>query len=740
MISGLFGTRRKMDAQGHKNTHKFDKIEIHAEGERSKAFDAVDKIRELQIGEISLPQLVAVGDQSCGKSSLLESITGISFPVGSDLCTRFATQIVLRRTDATDASAVVQATILPGPGSISKDATRKKLESFRHVFKESEFGPKEFRDIIIKAGKAMGIENEVDEMVSGKRFSDDILKIELSASHHPHLTIVDVPGLFHNPTKHQTEEDKVLIRKLIENYTEDKRTIIMAVMDGRNNLAIQEVFKMARTADPEGRRTVGVITKCDVVQPGEENGPMNIAANKVEYLRHGWFVVRNRSTKESNQRITADELRKHEDEFLKKDPWCTLDPQRVGVPKLKEFLGRLLHEHIQSELPRLAEEINAIIIDSTEKLGTLGEARTDLSKQRLYLTLLAKDYENKVTEYLNGQIGQILPKSHPLKVRTRVQDLHDEYAAAMKTKGHSRPFKTMDGRDEGRDYNLEATDQVGEGLSEPRDIIEWISKAYHGSRGPELRPLINNDMVVCLFRDQAKNWRTVTESHIKSVVDVVKEFNSALLTRIITEETVRRRITMRITKEMAHSIAAAYDLLENLIEDEFGGILQTVDDDYMAALNKSKATRIQFRLMGNLVKEMVSQKIGKISKSEKTPEADVKHSSFDPAAALADWLGKATDAFAGKNAVVEDIHDILKAYYPIALRRFIATVNSQVVERKLLGKDGPLRLFRPDYITVLEDEELNTITREDTQIANLRQELQSRLDRATRALEAANSI
>ncbi|RHZ48745.1 uncharacterized protein CDV56_100061, partial [Aspergillus thermomutatus] len=74
-----------------------------------------------------------------------------------------------------------------------------------------------------------------------KRFSDDILRIELSGPKQRHLSVVDVPGLFHNPTKYQTAEDRVIIRNLIESYIIDKRTIILAVMDARNNLANQEV-------------------------------------------------------------------------------------------------------------------------------------------------------------------------------------------------------------------------------------------------------------------------------------------------------------------------------------------------------------------------------------------------------------------------------------------------------------------------------------------------------------------
>ena len=57
---------------------------------------------------------------------------------------------------------------------------------------------------------------------------------------------------------------------MVNEYVKDNRTIIMAVMDARNNLANQEVFRIAKAADREGFRTVGILTKCDAVQKGDE--------------------------------------------------------------------------------------------------------------------------------------------------------------------------------------------------------------------------------------------------------------------------------------------------------------------------------------------------------------------------------------------------------------------------------------------------------------------------------------
>lgn len=84
-------------------------------------------------------QLVVVGDQSSGKSSLLEGLTGLSFPTDNGLCTRFATQIILRRSDQTQA----RVSILPGPTASQDPETKKALEQFNPVIgKEGLVGPR----------------------------------------------------------------------------------------------------------------------------------------------------------------------------------------------------------------------------------------------------------------------------------------------------------------------------------------------------------------------------------------------------------------------------------------------------------------------------------------------------------------------------------------------------------------------------------------------------------------------
>jgi Dynamin family len=103
----------------------------------------IDQLREKNVGKyLPLPQLVAVGDQSSGKSSLLESLTGIPFPHGQELCTRYATQITHRRED----HPRIDISIIPGPHALPTD--KKQLELYRRQLQSTEQLRAEFPTIL----------------------------------------------------------------------------------------------------------------------------------------------------------------------------------------------------------------------------------------------------------------------------------------------------------------------------------------------------------------------------------------------------------------------------------------------------------------------------------------------------------------------------------------------------------------------------------------------------------------
>ncbi|KAF7122572.1 hypothetical protein CNMCM5793_000597 [Aspergillus hiratsukae] len=559
-------------------------------GGRARLLETIDRLRELGISEsVSLPQLVVVGDQSSGKSSLLEGMTGFCFPVASDLCTRFVTQIVLIR--APESEAGVRVTIIPGPTTQTDDEYKAHLLGFERKMAEEDFGSDDLRQIFNEAAKHMGVPGPDTEDLKNldKRFSDDILRIEISGPQHRNLSVVDLPGLFHNPTDDQTEEDRETIRKLIKSYLDDKRTIILAVMDARNNFANQEVFSMAQAADPAGARTVGIITKCDALEPGDEGRVLKIARNEDAKLTHGWFAVRNRSTKDIKDGMTIEDRHKREKEFFSTvAPWNTLRSDTVGIKPLKGFLGQLLYAHIRGEFPHVVKDIEECLLDAREELEQLGPSRQTASDQRRYLTQIATKYERDVSNALSGSYGTNLQADSPLKLRMHIRNLNDEFAEVMARDGHTKVFQNLDGE---RDEEYERP-----GQAEDDDIYEWIRKVYRDSRGAELPGMVNPSVLESIFRQQTVAWHPIAAEYIRKVARAIDDFNQTISDKLMGDNEVRDHLRARLREQNQEAVKRGITELANLLQGERGGILQAVDHYFAETLSNIRQERTLRRL------------------------------------------------------------------------------------------------------------------------------------------------
>lgn len=218
--------------------------------------DVIDRLRSQGLSRyVDLPQIIVCGDQSSGKSSALEAISGMSFPTKDKLCTRFATELILRRTPTTgiDISIV--------PGSERTEEEKKTLMKFKYtgILQELDLG-----QVVEQAKDSMGLNGT-------KVFSTDVLRVEVSGPSQPHLTMVDLPGLFLAGNKDQSEEDAALVNSLVLSYMKNPRTVILAVVSAKNDFALQQVTLHARALDPNGIRTLGLITKPDTLDQGSDS-------------------------------------------------------------------------------------------------------------------------------------------------------------------------------------------------------------------------------------------------------------------------------------------------------------------------------------------------------------------------------------------------------------------------------------------------------------------------------------
>lgn len=185
-------------------------------------------MRASGIGDhVDLPQLVVCGDQSAGKSLVLEGITGLPFPRQDGLCTKFATEIILQHSTG---EQTIIATILPFASR--SDASKGELRAYRMQFESFN----ELPIAIEEAGSLMGIRGFRD-LVDGSAFGEDVLRIEVSGPVGLYLTVVDLSGLISVPNEEQSEDDVQTVHNLVDSYVANPRTIILAVVQAGNDIA-----------------------------------------------------------------------------------------------------------------------------------------------------------------------------------------------------------------------------------------------------------------------------------------------------------------------------------------------------------------------------------------------------------------------------------------------------------------------------------------------------------------------
>ncbi|OXV08567.1 hypothetical protein Egran_03670 [Elaphomyces granulatus] len=165
-----------------------------------------------------------------GKSSVLEALTEIPFPRNDNLCTRFATEIILRR--ATTDMLIIK--VIP-------DSER----------------PPHGQDQIKCFDKA------ADSIGTLRAFAKDTLSVVIQGPQRPQLTLVDLPGIIQSETKDASKEDVSLVSAITEHYISQSRTICLAVVSATNDYANQPILNKVRRFDPKGDRTLGIITKPD---------------------------------------------------------------------------------------------------------------------------------------------------------------------------------------------------------------------------------------------------------------------------------------------------------------------------------------------------------------------------------------------------------------------------------------------------------------------------------------------
>jgi GTPase SAR1 family protein len=485
--------------------------------------DSIDRLRLQGINNyISLPQIIVCGDQSSGKSSVLEAISGVSFPIKSNLCTRFPTELVLRRTPHINAAVSIV------PHESRTEAERKALLAFHEELNSFDDLPQ-----LIESAKAeMGI------TAHSKAFAKDILRVEVTGPDHPHLTIVDLPGLIHSETKNQTIADVELIQDVVQSYMREPRCIILAVVSAKNDFANQVVLKLARKADPSGIRTLGVITKPDTLVPGGESEAMyiSLARNQEVEFRHGWHVLRNVDSEKGD----LSDRDAEEAKFFSSGAWSALPLSFLGIDKLRSRLSKVLLGQIAAELPGLMDEISQKFKSCRDQVSRLGNPRTNPQEQRLYLVHLSESFQALVNASVGGNYNHSFfldaktESGYQQRIRAVVQNLNEDFATKMSLQGHSR--RVIDPES---DAIPAASGALGVVHVTRHDFIRQVEHLMRRTRGSELPGTFNPMIVADLFREQCRPWEAIARRHVEKVWRAASHFVKLVVAHTADESTTK---------------------------------------------------------------------------------------------------------------------------------------------------------------------------------------------------------
>ncbi|XP_070827613.1 dynamin-1-like protein isoform X1 [Chaetodon trifascialis] len=331
---------------------------------------------------IQLPQIVVVGTQSSGKSSVLESLVGRDIlPRGTGIVTRRPLILQLVHIDPEDRRKTSEENESKKNGRLYRGIDGEEWGKFLHTKNKIYTDFEEIRQ---------EIEAET-ERISGnnKGISDDPIHLKIFSPHVVNLTLVDLPGITKVPVGDQPKDIEIQIRELIFKYISNPNSIILAVTAANTDMATSEALKVAREVDTDGRRTLAVVTKLDLMDAGTD--AMDVLMGRVIPVKLGIIGVVNRSQLDINQKkLVADAIRDEYAFLQKKYPSLA---NRNGTKYLARTLNRLLMHHIRDCLPELKTRINVLAAQYQSLLNSYGEPVDDKSATLLQLiTKFAAEY------------------------------------------------------------------------------------------------------------------------------------------------------------------------------------------------------------------------------------------------------------------------------------------------------------------------------------------------------------
>ncbi|KAF9179084.1 hypothetical protein BGZ51_004076 [Haplosporangium sp. Z 767] len=637
--------------------------------------DKINKIRSYGLNKmLTIPQIAILGDQSSGKSSVLEAITKLSFPRNIETCTRFATQVSMRQSE--------------------------RMEMSAHIDDEPEFNERyqaqntawDLHDIISEANRILCSDAEISEKV---------LEITISGPTSSPLTIIDLPGYINTTIDGQDKNIVQTIREINTRYIKDNRTIILAVVPANVDLNNIFVLGEAERYDQTNERTIPIVTKPDTIEPDLLPNLIETLLNKRKRMKLGYLVMKNSSYKDID--IPWKDARRREDDFFKSSAeWAKVPEARKGRIGARKFLGELLYSHIKKELPFLRKEILDLIGECEKEIAGMGPpiSSVAMAKSKYFECILM--LKSSLTALLDGNYSFEYISKH----KTATDQPYDGITNKCEGEGESGidddfAPPPLDGNQRFIRSSLYGLYQrYNQVMNRDKYLLptDKISELILRYKGNELPGFVSFTTFTQIYVETLVRWRELTKAHVNNMhLYLYKAVTSYI--EFATEPLLKDMLLLEFDKFYNSQSAKIDDAIENIFTDE--GIPFTMNKYYYDNILNSRMEKVEQHIQ-KLVNKYQPNNYQSVPVPVKLDKSDINYN----------------EQFA-----TEDLQEQLQSYCKVARKRIVDVVLLQTIERYMIKQ---IDLYF-DMLIAVDDSDISSRLLESPAKAIRRQELQDKV-------------
>ena len=352
-----------------------------------------------------LPKIYAVGDQSTGKSSVIEALSGIKLPRGEDTCTRCPIEINLMKNELNknggeditwtckiylvkEFSPIKDYNLAKRPKPESESTNSKKAKFWPWVPRQrdiehfaSTHNKSEVCDLVERAQMAIlspgrpstefqprttdTLWHRDNRQVPPIDFSPNIIRLKISGPKYYNLSFFDLPGVISIETSAKKDYLPDLVEALVRHHISNKNSVVLLTLPMDQDLKVEKAMKLVRDENAV-KRTLGVFTKPDRIKPQSKRLEMlRDSSSNAFTLGHGYHAVMLKTDTVTTSTSTQS---LHEEAFFQCDDWNKVDAAEKGVENLAVKLEKLLQANFERNLPELTKKLNALVVEANAHL------------------------------------------------------------------------------------------------------------------------------------------------------------------------------------------------------------------------------------------------------------------------------------------------------------------------------------------------------------------------------------